>query len=154
MSTKFEIKYIGREISYKKLRDVILDELIGEDDTIVLNSIDFENLALDYRIQYGNSLKTPHLLLKVLIRESEVEKIPLNRIGILRNDKESVRIIKSGFFSYDGEVIHRCGFCGDVVDEGGKVLEGPERKRAIHLIEKMGAEIQNIYGKCCEKEYS
>ena len=128
--------------------------MIGEDDTIVLNSIDFENIALDYRIQYGNSMKNPHLLLKVLIRESEVERIPLNRIGILRNDKESVRVIESGFFAYDGEVIHRCGFCGDVVDEGGKVLEGHERKRAIQLIETIGTEIQNIYGKCCEKEYS
>ena len=86
---KPKIKYIGKTITYRLLRDTILDENLTENDTIILNSKNFDDIVIEYLEDYGKSMTFPHLLLGVLIREKDGESIPENRIGILKDDTES-----------------------------------------------------------------
>jgi hypothetical protein len=145
-----EIKYIGQRISYKTLRNSILDLKLSENDTIILNSKNFDNVVLEYRDEYSESMTFPHLLLGVLIRESKTESIPIDRIGILKKDEESIRDVNNGFQYYDGEVVHRCGWCGNIVDERGNDINGFERERAINYIENEESSIvKQIHGNCC-----
>ncbi|WP_419213086.1 hypothetical protein ACNR9Q_02835 [Maribacter sp. X9] len=148
---KPEIKYIGKKITYRLLRDIILDENLTEDDTIILNSKNFDDVVIEYLEYYGYSMTFPHLLLGVLIREANGETIPQNRIGILKDDEESVRIDNSNEFEYyDGEIVYRCGWCGNIVDEKGKELEGYNRERAINYIENFKTSIvKHTNGNCC-----
>lgn len=148
---KPEIKYIGKRITYKYLRDIILDENLTDSDTIILNTKNLDNIILEYLDTYNVSMTFPHLLLGVLIREADGESIPLSRIGILRNDDESIRESEdSGFDYYDGEVVYRCGWCGNFVDESGKELGAFKRNKAIHYIKNHGnAIVKNTNGKCC-----
>lgn len=154
MLSKIEIKYLGNLISYGKLRDVIIDECLTQNDTIILNSIDFENIALDYREFYHESFPTPHLLLNVLIRESSTENIPINRVGILRDDFDSVRSFESEYFAWDGEQFYVCRFCGQPVEENGTILEGEGKIRAKFLInQRTQYGVNQAWGKCCKAKY-
>ncbi len=148
---KPEIKYIGQKITYQLLRNKILDENLTENDTIILNSKNFDDVVIEYLEDYGQSMTFPHLLLGVLIRESDGERIPQNRIGILKDDDESIRVDTSNEFNYyDGEIVYRCGWCGNVVDEKGKELEGYYRERAINDIENYkSAIVKHTNGNCC-----
>ncbi|MEO7283953.1 hypothetical protein [Gelidibacter sp.] len=148
---KPEIKNIGKKITLLLLRDLILDENLTEDDTIILNSKNFDDIVIEYLEHYGQSMTFPHLFLGVLIRETEGETIPQNKIGIIKDDDESVRIDMSKEFDYyDAEIVYRCGWCGNVVDEKGKELEGYNRERAINYIENFKtAIVKHTNGKCC-----
>ena len=148
---KTEIKYIGKTITYRLLRDVILDENLTENDTIILNSKNFDDVVIEYLEDYGESMTFPHLLLGVLIRENEGESIPQNRIGILKDDTESAREDTPNEFEYyDGEIVYRCGWCGNIVDKKGKELEGYNRDRAINYIENFKNPIvKDTHGNCC-----
>lgn len=148
---KLEIKHIGKRITYKYLRDIILDENLTDSDTIILNTKNLDNIILEYLDTYHISMTFPHLLLGVLIREAEGETIPLNRIGILKDDDESIQETEgSGFDYYDGEVIYRCGWCGNIVNENGKELGAFDRNKAIHYIKNHeNAIVKKTHGKCC-----
>ena len=149
-----EITSIGR-INYLSLRNCILDRQLSDEDTIVLNQRNFDNLILEYRDLYNESMPIPHILLGVLIREADDdEQIPFNNILIIREDTESVRYVKQEdeYNYYDGEIFYRCGRCGNVVDNYGAVLEGFERNRAINYIESYPRPIvKHVDGKCCRK---
>jgi len=148
---KVEIKYIGQRITYSGLRDTILDEKLKENDTILLNSINFDDIVLEYLDIYKESMTFPHILLGVLIKESSNISVPINRIGIIRNDSESIREVNTNEFEYyDGEIVYRCGWCGNIVDEKGVVLDGYQRNRAINFIENHDESIvHHTNGLCC-----
>ena len=88
---KPEIKSIRKRINYKFLRNLILDEKLNENDTIILNTRNLDDIILEYLDIYNTSMTFPHLLLGILIREADGESIAFNKIGILRDDKESIR---------------------------------------------------------------
>ncbi|MGV6943686.1 hypothetical protein [Sphingobacterium kyonggiense] len=143
-------------INYLSLRNYILDRRLSEEDTIVLNQLNFDNLILEYRELYNESMPIPHLLLGVLIREAkdDSERILFNNLLIIREDTKSVRYIEQENENnyYDGEVFYRCGWCGNVVESNGMVLEGYERSRAINYIENYPFPIvKHIDGLCCRR---
>jgi len=151
LTKKPEIKNIGNRITYKLLRNIILDINLTDTDTIILNSKNFDNIVLDYRDYYKGSMIFPHLLLGVLIREADGENIPQNKVGILKNDEGSLRIsddLESDYF--DGKIIYHCGWCGNVVDESGKELGAFDRNKAINNLQNHeNSIVKKTNGKCC-----
>ena len=148
---KPKIIYIGNPVTYTGLRNVILDEKLTENDTIILNSKNFDDVVLEYLEIYKESMIVPHLLLGVLIKETKNISIPINRIGIIKNDDNSIREINTAEFEYyDGEVVYRCGWCGNIVNDNGIALEGYQRERIINYIENQKSPIvHQRNGNCC-----
>ena len=82
-----EYKYIGKNISYKMLKEAILNFNLNEDYTIVLNYNNFDDIVLEYRDIYSEEMIFPHYLLGVEIREEDYgESVPRNYIGIIKNE--------------------------------------------------------------------
>ena len=79
-----ELKYIGRSISIKLLIDAIHEFELSQDDTIFLHPISFEGIILEYRDTYKESISFPFALLGVLIEEDRNNRVPRDRIGVLR----------------------------------------------------------------------
>ncbi|MTI31417.1 hypothetical protein [Xanthovirga aplysinae] len=148
-------KYIGKQITIKKLRDFIIDNKLTENDSILLHTLDFDNIVLEYKEFYKESLIEPFLILNVLIKEDARREIPFNRIGILKNDFRSVRTkTEINYDLYEGEVAYRCGLCGNIIDDQGNDLIGPERERIINYLEKFpNPTVKHKLGKCCPNPY-
>lgn len=70
-------KYIGK-ITYKSLRDFILDEELTENDSIKLNSLNFDDLILEFREFYNESFKEPIAILGININEDS--QTPKDRV--------------------------------------------------------------------------
>lgn len=83
--------FLSPKISIKDLRDYILDNGITDNDTILINTLDFDNLVLEHREYYKESIPIPYLLLGVLIREDESGSIPKSFISVIEDDIESLR---------------------------------------------------------------
>lgn len=106
-----EIKYIRNRITIKSIRDCILDFGLTEKDTLILHSNNFDDIVLEHREIYNESFASPYLILGVLIKEDTQRKVPNNRVGIIKNDEDSIRKLDNNPTSefYDGEVAFRCG---------------------------------------------
>lgn len=145
------LKYIGKQISIESIRNAILDLNVNEKDAILLNPTNFDDIVFEYREKFYKSISDPYLLLGVLIKEDTNFRVPENRIGIMRNDNESAQLIESNEENfYDNVVAHRCGWCGNIVDEQGNELKGHERQRIIKYIETFPSPvIEHRHGKCC-----
>lgn len=69
------------------LRDLILDYQISDEDSITLYESLFDELALDYREDYGESLKVPFIFLGVWIKIYAKDGIKYGQSALLtRND--------------------------------------------------------------------
>jgi len=149
--TPSEIKHIGRKITIKALRDSILDLKITDKDTILLTQIAFDNIVLEYRETYNESVTLPYILLGVLIKEDTKNIIPHDRIGIIKNDTESARKPPKPEDEFnDWFIAYRCGWCGGIVDKQGYVMEGTERAKTIRYIENYpNPTVKHTHGKCC-----
>ena len=82
---KPELKYIGKQITIKTLKDYIVDCIL-EDKVILLNSQNFDNIVLEYRDFYNESMEIPYSILGILITEDNTKKVPLDRIGLINDD--------------------------------------------------------------------
>lgn len=150
------IKYIGKAITIKTIKDFITDTKLSDEKIIILNSQNFDDIVLEYLDFYGESMTIPYSLIGILIIEDENGKIPLNRIGIIDDDENETHnyIYEETFDLFDGEKAYRCGFCGSIVDKSGNELFDEDRDRIIKYIEKFENPIVNkAYGKCCKKEW-
>lgn len=148
---KPELKYL-REINIKSLKDFILDNKLSDTDTIVLNAWDFDNIVFEFNSTYKEPFFAPYNIIGVLIKEGTYDTtVPKGRIGILYNDKESIRkiepLILSELSYYN---IYRCGWCGNVVEQDGSLLSASERNNQISHLQKFGQSIvRQVHGKCC-----
>ena len=86
-----ELKII-KIVTVKSVRDFILDNALTENDTLLINTNNIDDIALEYRATYGESIKYPYFLLGVLIEEDTSGKVNKGRIGIIRNDARLERI--------------------------------------------------------------
>lgn len=149
---KTELKYIGQQITIRSLRDFILDLGLTQENVILLHPINFDDIVLEYRQIYNESILLPYSLLGVLIKEDKSRKIPKNRVGLISNNIESVLEIEQDDFTryYDIEVAYRCGWCGNIVSENGEVLADEERQEAIEYISSSPNPVVKLkHGKCC-----
>ncbi|HLK28462.1 MAG TPA: hypothetical protein VKT28_07765 [Puia sp.] len=146
-----ELKYI-KTVTIKSIRNVILDNNLTEKDTITLHKNDFDNIVLEYRQTYGIGITVPYFLLSVLIEEDKNAEVFEGRLGIILNDDlNPARINKEGDKNYlPKEIVHRCGWCGNVVDNDGGELTTKLRNHKIEVLEKYGDEIsEKVHGYCC-----
>ncbi|MDN3655628.1 hypothetical protein QWZ08_08325 [Ferruginibacter paludis] len=80
----FEIVPI-RINSLKKLRDFIIDNDLGEDDTIILNQDNFDSIVIDHRTTYGESINMPFIFLGILVKEDRIYDVQRRQVGIIKN---------------------------------------------------------------------
>ncbi|SMC94471.1 hypothetical protein [Pedobacter nyackensis] len=155
------IEYIGKP-SIRTLRDFILDNSISENDTVLLNQIDFDELALEYRDDYKENLVVPYYLLTVLIKEDEMNSTPVGRIKVVKHDSERFAgdynniKISGPSESYAYDIIYRCGWCGNVVDFDGRELEDSTKKFKISILEKFSRTVKqpSVNGECCKHRHN
>ena len=81
---KLEIIKLDKVLTYEIIRDIILDNELTEDDTILLHPQNLDNIILRYRNTYGSGMQFSHELLGVNIDSSVEYRISLAQIGILR----------------------------------------------------------------------
>lgn len=147
-------KYIGTRISIKALRDFILDNDIAENDTIALNTKNFDDLVLDYRRENNVGITVPYYLLGVLIDEDISNAVPVDRIMVIRGyereERNTMRVIDMESTSSEkDEIFYRCGWCGNVVAANGAELSYAEMQRRINIHEKYETETKSVNGYCC-----
>jgi hypothetical protein len=143
-------------IRIKSLRDYILDNSLGEDDTITLNQRDFDALALEYRRTYNEGIDVPFNLLRVLIKEDESLRVHVGKIKVIKNDEERdyedyLNIEEDLDAQYKYDNIYRCGYCGNVVDFDGKEFSDDTRRFKIGILEKFEKTVKqtSVHGACC-----
>lgn len=148
------IKNIG-EICIKSLRDAILDFRLTNNDTIVLHSLNFDDIIIEHRETYRESIRIPFILLGVEIREDKEKRAFRNKILILKDDNASKNNSTSQKEEYPSlETFYRCGWCGNVVDFDGTQLIPEKRNDKIRLLEKFGSSInvKAVTGYCCKNK--
>lgn len=83
-----ELKYIGRKINIKALKDCILDNSLTENDIILLHPNNHDDIVIEHRETYGDSIDIPFQFLGIMIMEDFEGFVPENRVGIKREDEE------------------------------------------------------------------
>jgi hypothetical protein len=152
--------YIGR-ITPRSLRNWLIDNPLGEGDTVLMHPHTYEDFALGYREEYSVSMPEPYFLLGVLIDETPVRSaydVPKQRVLVLVEDDRPQR---QAFMQQpagpvdDGRAVYRCGWCGNLVDASGTGLQGQERSYAKTLLEMRGHRAtRHVDGRCCPNGHS
>jgi hypothetical protein len=157
---EIQLEYVGK-LTIKVVRDFILDKKLADRDTVVLNYINFDDLALEFRETYKQSLPEPYILLSVLVEQDFGSRIPSDRIGLILNDPRRPRQIRNAedlkqSLLNSEEIIFRCGFCGDIVDPNGEELDNKAYVRHRQILETRKAKgfVREIVGYCCHDKYS
>ena len=148
-------------ITIKSIKDFILDNMLTENDTILLNRVNYDQIVLEYRTTYNESITVPYFLLQILVKEDNTNKVPVNRIGLIvddtsRSDRDFEQFTNDGSVhiideNYEDEIIYRCGYCGNVVDYDGTEFEPQTRQFKIKILEKFSSTVtvKSVAGKCC-----
>lgn len=148
-------EYIGKYITIIAIRNYILDKCITN-KAILLHSKNFDDIVLEYRSFYNESMSVPYELLGNYIGEDYTKTVPMDRISVIDYDTSEFNYsnYEETFDLYDGEQAYRCGFCGRIVDGNGNELYDEERNRIIRYIENFENPIvNNAYGKCCRDKW-
>ena len=149
--------HIGN-VTIKALRDYILDNNLDEEDSIVLNQINFDEVALEHRKTYNEGIVYPYFILKVHIKEDEINSVRFGRIMVIPNDKDRFyedyipQPIEQGpSSSHEFDTVHRCGYCGNMVEFNGDKLDDNERLFRISILEKFQSTVitKHTTGYCC-----
>jgi len=147
---KIKLDYVGK-IAIKSVRDFILDNNLTERDAVLLNPRNYDDLVLEFRETYKDSLKAPYFIFDTLIAEDQSKEIPLDRIGLTTN-VNNLRPENKKFDRLDmNEVVYRCGWCGNIVDQDGGELNQLTFKRKMKILEAYGVEafVKKVTGYCC-----
>jgi hypothetical protein len=157
---KPSLHYIGKIILIKSIRDFILDAKLTENDTILLNQVNFDNIVIEFRNTYNESINSHYFLLSILIKEDDSNSVPLNRVGVIKNDKNRFKDDYKQQSSIDKnlpdeshayDTIYRCGWCGNVVDFDGSEFDPQTREFYISIHKKFRNTITEkaVSGNCC-----
>jgi len=156
---KTTIHYIGNRILIKSIRDFIIDNKLGVKDSILLNPRNYDDIILEYRATYKESINIPYYLLRVLIKEDTDSQVPEERIGLLKNDgNRTVKDYQKNELeknqpdeSHKYDIIYRCGWCGNIVDFDGSEFDAHTRLFKIKIHQKFRDTIveRKVNGKCC-----
>jgi hypothetical protein len=146
-----------RQITIKSLRDYILDNELTEKDSLLLNRKNFDDIILEFRATYRESITVPYFLLRVLIQEDNLGKVPSNRVGVIKDDNNrfendyAFKVVSQPKDNFKYETIYRCGWCGNVVDYDGSEFNSSTRQFKIDILEKNKntVTVKHVNGKCC-----
>jgi hypothetical protein len=84
MKLKIDKIHYVRYVNIETIRDMILDQQVTDEDTVLLNRRDFDEVIIAYRDKYRVSIDIPFVLVGVPIIEDETLEVPRGRIGISR----------------------------------------------------------------------
>lgn len=145
------LKSVKGILRYKDLRGIILEEELEENDTIILNSKNFDEVVLDFRDFYKVSMLFPHVLLGVFIEEASDIPVPAYKIIILKeNSNDSDKGDKA--YKSTQDIVFQCMWCGNIVSDNGKVLVGRKREKAINYISTTDKpNVLKRNGSCCAR---
>ena len=144
--------YIGERVSIANLRNWILDLDMTEADTILLHPHDFDNIVLEYRETYSAAMPEPYYILSTPIEEAVNFNVPRGQIVMLQEDDRPARqAIQESSEADDYRTIFRCGWCGNVVDEDGCLLDDATRSKLIAWLQQRAGngDVRAVNGKCC-----
>ena len=147
-------------ITILSIRNFILDSGLTSSDAVVLNTLNFDDIVLEYRETYKESIPIPFYLLEVLIVEDESMKKYMNRIKASRDDRRrfegdylqsKIKDIQLSDLSNDDMHIYRCGWCGNIVDYNGAELSSEAKLRKFEVLKNFEKQIKvtKVDGRCC-----
>lgn len=144
-------------ISIKGIIDLILELKLTENDSLLLHSNNFDDIALEYRETYKESIGFPYYLLNVLIIADNTHRVGVNKIGILKNSQNKANsnaVFNSPDESHRYDTIYRCGWCGNVVDFDGNEFDPITRNHVIKIYETYTdtIEVVKVNGECCREK--
>lgn len=91
MDKKIETLAFG-QVSYNRLRHLILDRKLGQDESLQVSTKDFDVLVLEFRETYGSSMPRD---LKILgIRIEEAREVPNDSVRLISPVKEEAKEIE------------------------------------------------------------
>lgn len=148
------------KLTIKTIRNFIIDNELTENDTIILNSSNFDDIILEYRQTYNEGIILPFYLLRILIMEDFSTRVKLDRIKIVKNDPQRIfqdyissskKEIDFNDLSFNDRIIYRCDWCGNVVDADGSEFSNEFKKHKINILQKYEQElnVKRVQGKCC-----
>jgi hypothetical protein len=155
------LHYVG-QITVKSVRDFVMDNKLTDNDTVFLGYGDFEDLSKEYHQTYRQRLPDPYIVFDtVLVEQDILGRIPVGRIGCMRNDtrrpgqirnKEDLRqsLLNSEM------IIYRCVRCGDIVDANGDELDITTYGYHRQILETRKAKgfVRTIQSYCCTSQNS
>jgi hypothetical protein len=147
-------------ITILSVRNFILDSGLSNSDAVLLNTVNFDDIVLEYRETYRQSIPIPFYLLEILVVEDESMKKSMNRIKASRNDRRrfdgdyllaKVKDIQFSHLTSNDMRIYRCGWCGNVVDYNGAELSSESKLRKFEVLKKFEKQIEviKVNGRCC-----
>jgi len=149
MVAEFDELIFFKENTIHHLRDFILDNKISDTDSVSLSTEAFDEIALDYWNTYREHMEQPFIFLGVWVKPAAIMSLKNNQAGIVYDDPAPTPVSEKQAITYGKE--YRCGWCGKLVDESGKELEGEAWQRAADRGNKFGDDIFiKTTGKCCE----
>lgn len=152
--TKETRKISFREPSVGYLRDFILDKEISDADSIALDELMFDEIALDFRKVYNEPISMPFIFLGVWVKSVNYETGSYNTAIITFDDPipdDELTMDEIISRQKKGTRIYRCGYCESLIDEFGDPLLGDlydESKQKLRIHKK---HFPVSVGKCCER---
>ncbi len=70
-------------INLKSLSEFIINNRLFDSNAIILNQIDFDELALEFRNHYGVGISVPFYIMNVWIIEDSYKRIPPDYLGLI-----------------------------------------------------------------------
>jgi hypothetical protein len=148
---RININRLG-SVSLLAIKNFILDNEIQDDECIVLHPKNFDDIVLEYRETYNESIPVPFIFLNVLVEEDDENRVTFNRI--VRSEDNELRrrsvIEKISPGSMYMGIVYRCGYCGDIVNADGSFTSDDFRRVCINLLNKNSLHpSKSVHGKCC-----
>ena len=145
------LHYIGRTVCLGALRHFIIDERLTANDTILLNSSDFDSVIIEHRNTYLDGMVVPFHFLEVQIAEDQSGSTPKTRVQLVRRELPSSISRERDEDMSAHDIAYRCGWCGNIVDESGALVKGAVRIDIIRSIEHAlhPAAVVKVDGACC-----
>ena len=132
-------------ITIKSLKNFVDDNYSGHEVDIFLNPNNLDDIVLEYRNTYKESIILPKLIRGINIKEDW--SVPPQQIRIALNGEN----IDFNMPTHRKGKIYLCSGCGNIVDYDGSLLPTPERGRLSKLLENFISEarVEKIRGNCC-----
>lgn len=149
-----------KKIGLKYIRNYILDNNISENDTLLLNSENFDDLVLEHRTIYAQGITVPFYFLRVLITEDTQGCTSLNKIRIVRDDPARYegdfdpKVRKDREFQSipaQDKKIYQCHHCCNIVKANGAKVSPETRAKQIGLLEQFKDRLSSNWIDICKE---
>jgi hypothetical protein len=134
-----------REPSIRYLKEFILDKHVFDTDSISLNEEMFDELVLEFRLEYGEPMPHPFIFLGVWVKPDK-SIIRYNEAIITKDEGHHEMEPIQAETLLNGRV-YQCGYCTNIVDEFGNILTD----EALHFAKEKCKTFPISVCKYCER---